>query len=193
MLTKVWPSASHGLCRLHFPHPQNIDWARWPPRASSRSLHLNEHMLFHLQSLISWLNVPAFSHLVVVIWAISSFLHRQSLWFVSQQTRLPSGLYYFPLCQLPWWQKVSSLVWVLEPTYWGNWEGKGALWLAAPLDPQCSKVKKKTGSYQKDGVLDTGWAKAIYVSLTKIRCALLLSVSFSLSFCFSLLMLKLKH
>lgn len=102
-------------------------------------------------------------------------------------------LYYFPLCQLPWWQKVSSLVWVLEPTYWGNWEGKGALWLAAPLDPQCSKVKKKTGSYQKDGVLDTGWAKAIYVSLTKIRCALLLSVSFSLSFCFSLLMLKLKH
>lgn len=57
--------------------------------------------------------MPAFSHLVIVIWAISSFLHWQSLWFVSELAHSHRGTWSY------WLQLYAVLspsgLWSLPP------------------------------------------------------------------------------
>lgn len=70
------PSASLGLLRSYFPHLSNVDSARrflrvFPAPAPGVWTWVSSSCA--PQSLISQLNVPVFSHLVIAIWAISSF------------------------------------------------------------------------------------------------------------------------
>ena len=100
-------------------------------------------------------------------------------------------LYRSLLCQPPWWQRVSSRVWVLDPTPWGNW-GR-ALWLVALLEPQGiwgQQFSKGRKIQQLEGGWDPGCAKTAYVRLAKFRFALVHSVASSLCHCLSHWMIK---